>query len=271
MSDGVGEKEGDKADQDDLEDTRAPLVEHLLELRKRLFIVLVGIIIAFVACYAVADIIFNFLVDPLAEAFHGEEGRRMIFTGLHEAFFTKIKVAFFGAMFVTFPLLAAQLWKFVAPGLYHNERSAFLPFLIATPVLFLMGAALVYYFVIPLAWAFFLGFEQIGGDGTLPIQLEARVGEYLSLVMKLIFAFGISFQLPVLLTLMGRAGLVTSDGLKRNRKYAVIITFAVAAFLTPPDIISQVGLGIPILLLYELSILSIRMTEKKRAAQDDKD
>ena len=254
--------------EDDFDDKKMPLLDHLIELRQRLLYSIVALVVAFVGCYFVSEEIYAFLVAPLADIFGEEQGRRLIFTGLHEAFFTYLKVALFGAICITFPILAGQLWAFIAPGLYKHERRAFLPFLLATPVLFTMGAALVYYLIMPLAWRFFLSFETPGGEGMLPIQLEAKVNEYLSLVMKLIIAFGLSFQLPVALTLMARVGLVTSEGLKSKRKYAIVITFLVAAFLTPPDLISQIGLGLPILLLYEISILCARMVERKRAEAD---
>jgi len=249
----------------ELDDRQMPLLDHLIELRNRLMWACGAIFVGFVICYLVADHIYAFLVQPLADIYQGQTGRRMIYTGLTEAFFTYIKVAFWAGAFLTFPIVAAQLWMFIAPGLYRNEKQAFLPFLIATPILFFIGGAIAYYVVFPLAWRFFVSFETAGGSETLPIELEARVGEYLSLVMKLIFAFGLSFQLPVALTLMGRVGLVSSEALSRNRKFAIVGVFVVAAIITPPDIISQVTLAIPILILYEMSIFAVRIVERRRA------
>jgi sec-independent protein translocase protein TatC len=249
----------------DIDDRQLPLLDHLVEFRNRLMYSAIAIFLGFVVCYFFAEDIYQFLVQPLADAYQGQTGRRMIYTGLAEAFFTYVKVAFWAGTFLTFPFVAIQLWLFIAPGLYRTEKQAFLPFLAATPVLFFLGGAMVYYLIFPLAWRFFLSFETPGGDGTLPIELEARVGEYLSLVMKLIFAFGLCFQLPVALTLMGRVGLISADSLARNRKYAVVGVFVVAAVITPPDIISQIGLAIPILLLYEISIIAVRIVERRRA------
>jgi sec-independent protein translocase protein TatC len=249
---------------DDPDDGKMPLLEHLVELRQRLLYSFIGMIIAFFLCYAVAGHIYNFLVQPLADVTAGQAGRRMIFTALHEAFFTQIKVAFFGAMCISFPIMATQLWGFVSPGLYKNEKQVFLPFLIATPVLFAVGAAMVYYLVIPLAWRFFISFETPGGEGTLPMQLEPKVDQYLSLVMRLIFAFGVCFELPVLIVLLAKIGVVSVAGLRAKRKYAVLIAFVVAAILTPPDVISQIMLAVPVILLYEVSILCAVFIEKRR-------
>lgn len=231
---------------------------HLIELRRRLLWALVAMAAGTAICFIYVDHIYGFLVQPLADAMEPGDSQRLIYTGLTEAFFTYVKVAFFAGIFLTFPILLAQIWLFIAPGLYKNERKAFLPFLVATPVLFFLGAAMVYFVVLPMAWPFFLSFQSTGAETALPIQLEARVGEYLDLVMALIFSFGLCFQLPVLLTLMGRAGLITADTLAKGRKYAIIIIFTVAAFLTPPDVISQILLAVPILGLYEISILLIR-------------
>jgi sec-independent protein translocase protein TatC len=249
----------------DIDDRQMPLLDHLIELRNRLMYSCAAILVGFLICYFFAEHIYAFLVRPLADIYQGQTGRRMIYTGLTEAFFTYLKVAFWAGAFLTFPIVAAQLWMFIAPGLYRTEKRAFLPFLVATPILFFLGGAMVYYVIFPLAWRFFLSFETPGGDGMLPIELEARVGEYLSLVMKLIFAFGLCFQLPVALTLMGRVGLITSQQLAGSRKYAIVAVFVVAAIITPPDVISQVGLAIPILILYELSIIAVRIVEKRRA------
>ena len=240
-------------------------IEHLTELRSRLVKSFIYLFIFFGICYFFAENIYGFLVDPYAQAVKDDlTNRRLIFTALHETFITYLKVAFFTSMFVTSPIILTQIWKFIAPGLYKNEKRALLPYLIATPTLFLLGGMLVYYLVMPLAIKFFLSFETTAQLSGLPIQLEAKVNEYLSLIMRLIFAFGISFQLPVLLSLLARVGFVDSEYLKKRRKYVVVIIFGVAAILTPPDPITQIGLGIPLLILYELSILSVKLIEKKK-------
>ena len=251
----------------DIDDSKAPLLDHLVELRSRLIRSVVAILVLFVACFFVAEDIYVFLVQPLADVFE-REGARLIYTDLTEVFFTYVKVAMFAALFIGFPYVAAQLWLFIAPGLYRNEKGAFLPFLVLTPILFFTGGALVYYVIFPMAWAFFLSFETLGGDSTLPIQLEAKVAEYLSLVMKLIFAFGLSFELPLLLTLMARVGLTSSQGLADKRKYSIVLAFVAAAILTPPDPISQISLAVPIILLYEISIIAVRIVEKRKSKRD---
>ena len=240
-------------------------VGHLTELRSRLVKSIIYLFIFFVICYFFAENIYGFLVEPYAEAVKDDEvNRRLIFTALQETFITYLKVAFFAAMFISSPIILTQIWKFIAPGLYKNEKRALLPYLIATPTLFLLGGMLVYYLVMPLMIKFFLSFETSAQISSLSIQLEPKVNEYLSLIMRLIFAFGISFQLPVLLSLLARVGFVDSEYLKKRRKYVIIIIFAVAALLTPPDPITQIGLGIPLLILYELSILSVKIIEKKK-------
>lgn len=253
--------------EDGPEDDRAmPLLEHLLELRRRLMFAALGFVVAFALCYWVSLDIYDVLMRPLAKVMAEVGGtQRMIYTALTEGFFTQVKVAAFGAMFLSFPIVAAQLWMFVAPGLYKKERRAFLPFLVASPILFVIGAMLVYFMIIPMAWKFLLGFQTHGGETVLPIQLEARVGEYLSLIMTLIFAFGVSFQLPVLLTLLARAGLISSESLVSKRRYAIVLAFIVGAVLTPPDIVSQIGLAVPLMLLYEGSIIACRRIERTRA------
>ena len=244
---------------------KTSFVGHLTELRSRLVKSIIYLSFFFVICYFFAENIYGFLVEPYAEAVKDDEvNRRLIFTALHETFITYLKVAFFAAMFISSPIILIQIWKFIAPGLYKNEKRALLPYLIATPTLFLLGGMLVYYLVMPLMIKFFLSFETSAQINSLPIQLEPKVNEYLSLIMRLIFAFGISFQLPVLLSLLARVGFVDSEYLKKRRKYVIIIIFVVAAILTPPDPITQIGLGIPLLILYELSILSVKIMEKKK-------
>lgn len=245
-------------------DTPQPLLYHLIELRQRLIYSLMGFSAAFILCYTYSEEIFRFLVQPLAILLHEKGHHRLIYTGLTEAFLTYMKVAAFAAAFLSFPVVASQVWMFIAPGLYREERKIFVPLLIATPILFLVGAAFAYYLIFPAAYAFFLSFETPGSTGQLPLQLEAKVNEYLSFVMRLIFAFGVSFELPVLLTLLANIGMVTSRGLITKWRFAVVGIFLGAAMITPPDIFSMVGLAIPILILYGVSILMVKSVEMKK-------
>jgi sec-independent protein translocase protein TatC len=255
----------------DIDDKPQPLIEHLMELRTRLIWSLVAFFIAFVGCFAFAKYLFNYLVYPYKWAViwaHLDVSKsELIYTAPQEFFFTQVKVAMFGALVIAFPIIAAQIYKFVAPGLYKNERSAFLPFLVASPILFLMGAALVYFFFAPMVMWFFLKMQQAPADGQVAISLLPKVSEYLSLIMTLVFSFGIVFQLPVITTLLVRVGLLTSDWLRQKRKFAIVFAFIVAAVLTPPDPLSQISLALPTILLYEISIYAARLVERQRRRQ----
>ncbi|MBD8554622.1 twin-arginine translocase subunit TatC [Rhizobium sp. CFBP 8762] len=255
----------------DIDDKPQPLLEHLIELRSRLMWALGAFFVAFLVCFYFAKGLFNLLVIPFRWAVEWsgiEHGSiELIYTAPQEFFFTQIKVAMFGAFVVAFPMIASQLYKFVAPGLYKNERAAFLPFLVASPILFLLGAALVYFFFTPMVMWFFLAMQQSGGDGKVAIQLLPKVSEYLSLIMTLIFAFGLVFQLPVVTSLLVRVGFISSQSLKDKRKYAIVIAFVAAAILTPPDPISQIGLAIPTIILYEISIYTARLIERQKARE----
>jgi sec-independent protein translocase protein TatC len=248
--------------------TKAPLMDHLIELRRRLIWSILAFAVCFVICFFFAKPIYGFLTAPLAKALAGQPNHHMIATALTETFFVYAKVGAFGGVCLAFSIIAAQLWLFVAPGLYKHERNAFLPFLAATPFMFILGAAFVYYIMLPNAIRFFVSFDTQGGGGTLGIELQAKVSEYLDFVMTLIFAFGLCFQLPVLLSLLGRVGIVSSAQLRSMRRYAIVGMTAVAAVLTPPDIFSMLSLGVPLILLYEISVLLVWLIERDRTKKD---
>jgi len=253
-------------ERDEIEKSSAPLIEHLIELRRRLIWSLGGFFVAFLVCFFFAKRLFNLLVVPFkwATQWAGLDPHKveLIYTAPQEFFFTQVKLAMFGGMVIAFPLIATQIYKFIAPGLYKNERNAFLPFLIASPILFLMGASLVYFFFTPMVMWFFLAMQQTGTNDQVQISLLPKVSEYLSLIMTLIFSFGLVFQLPVVTSLMTRVGMLSSKALAEKRKWAIVIAFVVAAVLTPPDPMSQIGLAIPTILLYEVAIWSARLIER---------
>jgi sec-independent protein translocase protein TatC len=246
-----------------VDEAKMPLLDHLIELRRRLIYAIVGLVACWGICYYFSQNLLDFLTAPLQSAM-GDKGE-LIYIDLTELFLVRVKLSFWAACFLSFPIVASQVWMFVAPGLYKNERGAFLPYLVATPVLFFLGGALVYYVIFPAAWHFFLSFQNTGINGSLPIKANPAVGAYLSLSMTLIFAFGLAFQMPVALTLLARVGIITSKQLSRFRRYAWVGNFVLAALVTPPDAISMTGLAVPLCLLYEISIWSCRWVEIQRA------
>jgi sec-independent protein translocase protein TatC len=255
---------------EELEPGTMPLIEHLIELRRRLIYSMVAILAGWCVCYYFGKELLDFLIKPLGQEL--APGQHMIYTALTEAFITRVKIAFWAACFLAFPVVATQVWMFVAPGLYKNEKAAFLPYLILTPVLFFIGGSLVYYVIFPNVFHFFLSFQSAGADGSVPIDAAPKISEYLSLSLRMIFAFGLAFELPVALTLMARVGIISSDFLRKNRRYAILANTVVAAFAAPPDALSMVALALPLCVLYEISIWSCRFIERGRArrqAEDD--
>jgi sec-independent protein translocase protein TatC len=257
-----------EADEASIEASKAPLLDHLIELRRRLIYSLLALAVGFGICFYFAEPIYAFLTEPLAKALAGRPNNHLIYTAIYETFFTYAKVGLFGGLCLAFPVIAAQVWLFVAPGLYRHERNAFLPFLLASPILFIAGGAFVFYVMLPFAVRFFLGYQTQATGNSLGIQAQLKVSDWLDFVMTLMVAFGLTFQMPVLLSLLGRVGIVNTEMLRKFRRYAIVAIFAVAAIFTPPDLFSMVSLAIPLVALYEVSIALVWLIERDRAKKD---